>query len=244
MKQLLRISVLTLAVSTSGFLLAQGTANPGASPDSPGTGGGDQSAAGAGQTSASKGASTADDQTLHRQVHDQLSTNPDLQNVQIAVENGKVVLTGTVPNKNDKKEAKRIASSVPGVKKVKENISRARIRVGPAALLLLRWESHPTAAFPGTPQLRNRAARMRHRERLVHNSKEAFLRACKTTSSRKARPLLQAAQLRREPAAVPVNRLRSNRIRARTRRTPAVPIPPRRRATLLLAALVVTQIRR
>jgi len=90
MKQLLRISVLTLAVSTSGFLLAQGTANPGASPDSPGTGVGDQSMAGAGQTSASqtnasKGASTADDQTLHRQVHDQLSTNPDLQNVQIAV---------------------------------------------------------------------------------------------------------------------------------------------------------------
>ena len=123
MKQLLRISVLTLAVSTSGFLLAQGTANPGASPDSSGTGGSDQSMAGAGQTSASKGASTADDQTLHRQVHDQLSTNPDLQNVQIAVENGKVVLTGTVPNKNDKKEAKRIASSVPGVKKVKENIT-------------------------------------------------------------------------------------------------------------------------
>src|SRR4051794_6539400 len=84
MKQLLRLSVLTLAVSTSGFLLAQGTANPGASPDSPGTGGGDQSMAGAkqsSQTSASKGASAADDQTLHRQVHDQLSTNPDLQNV-------------------------------------------------------------------------------------------------------------------------------------------------------------------
>jgi osmotically-inducible protein OsmY len=122
MKQLLRISVFTLAVSTSGFLLAQNAASggygqSGSASDSSQTGNS------AGQASASKGASAADDQTLHRQVHDQLSTNPDLQNVQIAVENGKVVLTGTVPNKNDKKEAKRIASSVPGVKKVKENIT-------------------------------------------------------------------------------------------------------------------------
>ena len=127
MKQLLRYSVFTLALVTSAFLLAQNTGSPagtgGAAPSGDYGSTAATQSGGTAQTAPAKAANGVDDQKIHQQVHDQLSTNPDLQNVQIAVENGRVTLTGTVPNKNDKKEAKRITSSVPGVKKVKENLS-------------------------------------------------------------------------------------------------------------------------
>ncbi|MGZ4821815.1 MAG: BON domain-containing protein, partial [Terriglobales bacterium] len=89
------------------------------------------------QTSASSQASTTtdqsknssmanvDDESLHRQVHEQLASNPELQNVQITVKNGVVSLDGSVPNKDDKKEAKKLAKAVPGVKGVKEHLSIA-----------------------------------------------------------------------------------------------------------------------
>ena len=64
-----------------------------------------------------------DDESLHRQVHEQLASNPDLQNVQITVKNGKVTLEGTVPKKEDKKEAERLAKAVPGVKGIKDKLS-------------------------------------------------------------------------------------------------------------------------
>jgi osmotically-inducible protein OsmY len=64
-----------------------------------------------------------DDESLHRQVHEQLAANPELQNVQITVKNGVVTLDGSVPNKTDKKEAKKLAKSVPGVKSVKEHLT-------------------------------------------------------------------------------------------------------------------------
>ena len=67
--------------------------------------------------------SNVDDESLHRQVHEQLASNPDLQNVQITVKNGKVTLDGSVPKKQDKKEAERLAKSVPGVKGVKDHLA-------------------------------------------------------------------------------------------------------------------------
>src|ERR1043165_5248726 len=49
-------------------------------------------------TDQSKNSSMAnvDDESLHRQVHEQLASNPDLQNVQITVKNGVVNLDGSV----------------------------------------------------------------------------------------------------------------------------------------------------
>jgi osmotically-inducible protein OsmY len=64
-----------------------------------------------------------DDESLHRQVHEQLASNPDLQNVQITVKNGKVTLEGSVPKQQDKKEAERLAKAVPGVKGVKDRLA-------------------------------------------------------------------------------------------------------------------------
>ncbi len=66
-----------------------------------------------------------DDQTIQRQVHEQLATNPDLQNIQVSVDKGKVSLTGSVPSKKAKEDAKKLAKSVSGVKKVKEELSVA-----------------------------------------------------------------------------------------------------------------------
>src|SRR5690349_20525863 len=71
---------------------------------------------------ASSSANT-DDESLHCQIHEQLASNPDLQNVQITVKDGKVRLEGTVAKKDDKKEAKRLAKSVPGVKNVSEHLT-------------------------------------------------------------------------------------------------------------------------
>jgi osmotically-inducible protein OsmY len=65
----------------------------------------DQSQASTTSTKDSKDSSMAnvDDESLHRQVHEQLASNPDLQNVQITVKNGAVTLDGTVAKKEDKK---------------------------------------------------------------------------------------------------------------------------------------------
>ena len=76
-----------------------------------------------GQTSNTQNsAASADDESLHRQVHEQLATNPAFQNVQVTVKNSVVTLDGTVANKNDKKEAKRLAKAIPGVKNVHEHL--------------------------------------------------------------------------------------------------------------------------
>jgi len=75
------------------------------------------------QDKKSSSMANVDDETLHRQVHEQLASNPDLQNVQISVNKGIVTLEGTVPNKSDKKEARKLAKSVPGVRGVKEHLT-------------------------------------------------------------------------------------------------------------------------
>jgi osmotically-inducible protein OsmY len=75
------------------------------------------------QDNKSSSMANVDDETLHRQVHEQLASNPDLQNIQVSVKSGVVTLDGTVPNKADRKEAKKLAKSVPGVRSVKEHLT-------------------------------------------------------------------------------------------------------------------------
>ena len=145
MKKFLQISAFVLACSTS-FMLAQMNNAPGqagapgqptyqSQPGQPGQPGqpapmpdGSSQPTSSNATSASTDQANqpqVDDQTLSRQVHDQLATNPDLSGVQISVDKGKVALTGSVPNKTDKKEAKKLAKSVPGVKAVREDLAIA-----------------------------------------------------------------------------------------------------------------------
>lgn len=64
-----------------------------------------------------------DDQTLERQVHEQLSSNPAFRNIQVSVNKGVVDLEGSVPNKDDKKEVIELARAVQGVRKVKEHLN-------------------------------------------------------------------------------------------------------------------------
>src|SRR3954467_12695915 len=63
-----------------------------------------------------------DNEALHTQVQQQLSTQ-GFNNVQGAVDDGKVTLTGSVPSKEDRKRAKELAKAVPGVKGVKEKLT-------------------------------------------------------------------------------------------------------------------------
>lgn len=126
MKHYLRLFAFVLALSTSYMLAQAGSAGAGTQANPGQSGASSQTGSMSGQdTSMQQSASgkTVDDDSLHRQVHEQLATNPDLQNVQISVRNGVVELNGTVPNKNDKKEAKRLTKAVPGVKQVKEKLS-------------------------------------------------------------------------------------------------------------------------
>src|SRR5437868_7273575 len=60
-----------------------------------------------------------DDSTLHSQLHDKFASDSALSNVSIDVKNAKVTLTGNVASNDDKKRAKQLAESVPGVNKVK-----------------------------------------------------------------------------------------------------------------------------
>lgn len=63
-----------------------------------------------------------DDQTLDRQVHEQLRTQSELSNVHSRVQNGVVYLEGAVPNKKDRKRAEHLVQSVPGVRGVKNEL--------------------------------------------------------------------------------------------------------------------------
>jgi osmotically-inducible protein OsmY len=150
MKKSLQVFVFVLALSTAYTLAQAGAGMPGSSPNqgapngsmgsdpgmNPQSGMGlgseqDQSAMGATNTQPNTATTpTVDDQTLHREVHEQLASNPNLQNVQVEVEKGTVKLTGMVNNKDDRKQAKKLAQSVPGVKRVKDNITIASGNTG------------------------------------------------------------------------------------------------------------------
>lgn len=95
-------------------------------PDTPGYGGDigpgqptDQS-----QVPASSGKRVqVDDATLQRQVHEQLTRHPELANVDVAVSDAIVQLTGSVPRKQDRKRARKLARSVAGVRDVKDQLT-------------------------------------------------------------------------------------------------------------------------
>ena len=78
----------------------------------------------ASQTPSSNGDSDrAEDQSLERQIQQQLATDDALSNVRAEVSGKEVVtLTGTVASKKDRDHAKQLAESVPGVRKVKDKI--------------------------------------------------------------------------------------------------------------------------
>ena len=152
MKKLLQMLAFLLAIST-GIALAQGggggAGGGGAAGGANGSGNSATNPGGAGATGGGNAASpdsasqtpspasdqdnknikthtdAVDDQTLHREIHEQLATNPDLQGVQVEVNNGVAKLSGSVPNKDDKKEAAKLVKSVAGVKKVKDNLTVA-----------------------------------------------------------------------------------------------------------------------
>ncbi len=66
---------------------------------------------------------TVDDQTLTTKIQQQLATNPALSNVNVTVNNGVATLEGKVSSKQDRKEAKKLANAVPGVKSVKDKLT-------------------------------------------------------------------------------------------------------------------------
>ncbi len=68
-----------------------------------------------------------DDDTLLRQVHEQLARENEFSDVRTSVNNGVVTLEGSVPQKEDRKKARQLVGSIPGVRKVKEKLS---IRTG------------------------------------------------------------------------------------------------------------------
>jgi osmotically-inducible protein OsmY len=74
------------------------------------------------QTPTGQNNAPVDDRTLLKQVHEQLARNNDLNDVEVNVQNGVVTLEGSVPRKQDRKQAKQLAESVPGVRKVNENL--------------------------------------------------------------------------------------------------------------------------
>ncbi len=74
-----------------------------------------------------------DDQQLERQVRQQLSSRPEFQNIEVSVKNAVVDLKGSVPKKDDRKEAAELAKAVPGVRRVREHLSIGAPRAGEAA---------------------------------------------------------------------------------------------------------------
>jgi osmotically-inducible protein OsmY len=64
-----------------------------------------------------------DDDTLMRQVHEQFARSIEFNDVKTSVKDGVVTLEGSVPRKQDRTQAKQMAESVPGVRKVKEKLT-------------------------------------------------------------------------------------------------------------------------
>src|SRR6185369_2582324 len=151
MKKSLQVFVFTLALATT-YTLAQtsstpdsmgntgstasSTANQNTSHDTMGQSSSSSTMDQTGSMDKDKDNKSAmvDDQTLHRQVHEQLASNPNLQNVQVEVDKGTVKLTGSVNSKDDRKEAKKLAKSVAGVKKVKDDIQVSATNAGTGAM--------------------------------------------------------------------------------------------------------------
>jgi len=66
-------------------------------------------------------AAATSDSGIQKQIEQQLASQ-NLNGVAVAVNNGIVTLTGSVPAKEDRKRAKELAKAVPGVRKVDEKL--------------------------------------------------------------------------------------------------------------------------
>lgn len=64
-----------------------------------------------------------DDATLEKDVKQQLASDPAFAMVQVSAHNGHVDLSGSVASKDDRKKAREMAKSVPGVLSVKEHLT-------------------------------------------------------------------------------------------------------------------------
>jgi osmotically-inducible protein OsmY len=68
-------------------------------------------------------AATPVDQAIQRQVQAQFAHKAEFQNVSVSVDDGVVTLEGSVPTKIERRQAKALARSVNGVKKVQERLT-------------------------------------------------------------------------------------------------------------------------
>jgi osmotically-inducible protein OsmY len=96
-------------------------------------------------------AGAVDDDTIRRQVKEQLATNPAFASVNVDV-NGKghVTLSGDVPTKDDRAQAKNLAEAVPGVKKVKDHMKVNASAVSSTGAMSSTGTTSNQAATPST----------------------------------------------------------------------------------------------
>lgn len=109
--------------------------NPPSSSSTTGSAGTDMGAPAGSQSSASMGqAGVVSDMDLTTQVKAKLAAMPNLQgsNIVVSAKEGKVTLSGTVASKDAEKAAKSAAESVPGVRKVDDDL-KAKPPSHPAA---------------------------------------------------------------------------------------------------------------
>lgn len=131
-----RVMLSLVLCGAAGLATAQMTPNgsaqptmPGQSPGMgqpgrPGTLGGEIPSTAGGQTDTQKTPTPkVDDATLERDVKQQLASDPAFAMVRVSAHNGRVELTGSVSIKDDRKKAKEMAKSVPGVSSVKEHLT-------------------------------------------------------------------------------------------------------------------------
>jgi len=83
----------------------------------------DRSTTGAHKGKGPKGYTRSDDR-IREDVHDRLSDDPyvDASDIEIKIENGEVVLTGNVSDRDQKRRAEDIAESISGVRNVENRI--------------------------------------------------------------------------------------------------------------------------
>ena len=69
------------------------------------------------------------DEAIWEDIHEHLTTNPDLDatEVEILVEDGDVTLTGRVPSRESKWLAEELARGVPGVMNLHNRLKLARV---------------------------------------------------------------------------------------------------------------------
>ena len=75
------------------------------------------------QTTNKNSTPKVDDDTLLRQIHEQLARRNEFNDVKASVKDGVVTLEGSVPQKGDRKQAKQEVESIPGVRKVRERLN-------------------------------------------------------------------------------------------------------------------------